>query len=179
MSEPVTLARPYAKAAFEFALNARSLDGWTVFLEGATRAVFDTRFRAWLSDPAKTHQDRLNGFKKVLGAEQVKGGLQNFIELLAKKDRIFLLPEIYALFKQLREAHEKACSVTVRSAFEMDEAQINQLLKILQKKLDKQIQITLETDPQLIGGIVIQAADLVMDYSIKGKINKLTNVLVG
>jgi F-type H+-transporting ATPase subunit delta len=172
MAELSTLARPYAKAAFEYALGSKQLSQWAEQLATAAAVVSEPGMRAALSDPALTAQQQARMVSDVCG--DVLGEQQrNFIAVVAGNKRLALLPEIYALFTQYKTNHEKSVDVEVISAFDLADSARDKLAEILGKKLERQVKVRTSTDRNLLGGVLIKAGDLVIDGSVRGRLNKL------
>ncbi len=192
MAEAATIARPYAKAAFEFARDtkpagvatpgvatpgAAALAAWSKSLHVAAALVADPRVVELMSNP-KVAEDRLVEFFDGLDADGVKGTHWcNFIRLLLENKRLEVLPEIAARFEELRAAYESELDVLVTSAVPMTEAQTAKLAASLKTRLKSDVRITTAVDPALLGGAVIRAGDLVIDGSIKGRLERMTSAL--
>jgi len=102
---------------------------------------------------------------------------ENFIKLLAENGRLLALPQIEVLFNHLRAEFEKTVKAEVTSATELNEQQITKLKEKLAAKLGRQVEINVKVDPELLGGLVIQAEDYVIDGSVRGKLAKLSETL--
>ena len=101
MAELLTLARPYAKAAFAFASEQGATDNWSNVLQVLSAAVQDEAFSAYLSRPELTPVEQVSLFAKVLGEDQTTA-VSNFLTLLAENDRLTLLPEIETEYELLK-----------------------------------------------------------------------------
>ncbi|WP_133130180.1 F0F1 ATP synthase subunit delta [Legionella yabuuchiae] len=180
MAETTTTARPYAKAMFEHALESRALAVWSGILQTLARAVLDHAARDFISNPASTIEQQTKLLMAVVQdapfKEQQKAIL-NLIALLAENKRLLLLPDIYAQYEALRAEQEKTLVVKVRSFAKLTEAQQQQLIKSLSQRLQRQITLDVTIDESLLGGAVIHAGDLVIDGSVRGKLNKLRTSL--
>ena len=93
--------------------------------------------------------------------------------VLAVNKRLSLLPEIYSLFAQYKANQEKTVDVEVVSAFDLADATRDKLAAVLGKKLEREVKVRTSTDRNLLGGVLIRAGDLVIDGSIRGRLNKL------
>lgn len=172
MAELSTLARPYAKAAFEYALASKQLAQWAEQLVTAAAVVSEPGMKAALNNPALTAQQQAGMVGDVcgdaLGAQQ-----RNFIAVVAGNKRLALLPEISTLFAQYKANHEKSVDVEVISAFDLADGARDKLAEILGKKLERDVKVRTSTDRNLLGGVLIKAGDLVIDGSVRGRLNKL------
>ncbi|MDI1301537.1 MAG: F0F1 ATP synthase subunit delta [bacterium] len=177
MAELTTVARPYAKAAFEFARDAGKLADWSAMLGLAAGIASDAEFALYLARPTLTSEQQAEAFSKVVG-DKLDGEGRNFISNLIAHKRIDALPAIAELYEAFRAELEQSADVQVTSAFELDAAQRLSLSALLGKKLGRKIAIDEVTvDRSLIGGVVIRSGDLVIDASVRGKLGKLSATL--
>jgi F-type H+-transporting ATPase subunit delta len=177
MAELTTVARPYAKAAFEFARDAGKLADWSAMLALAAGVASDAGFALYLANPTLTSAQQAEAFFKVAGDKLSEEG-RNFIGNLIAHKRVDALPAIAELFEAFRAELEQSADVQVTSAFEMDAAQREALALVVGKKLGRKIAIDEVTvDRALIGGVVIRSGDLVIDASVRGKLGKLSTTL--
>jgi F-type H+-transporting ATPase subunit delta len=176
MAELTTLARPYAKAAFEYAIEAKQLAEWSDMLSLASQVVSDESMQQLLTSPHFTKEDQKDAMLKVLDGKFDAKGI-NFIQLLAQNGRLLALPEIEVLFNFLRSEFEKTIEAQITSATELNEQQITQLKEKLAAKLGRQVEVSVELNAELLGGLIIQAEDLVIDGSVRGQLTKLSDTL--
>ena len=176
MAELTTLARPYAKAAFEYAIEAKQLPQWSEMLSLAAQVVSDKQMQQLLTSPHFTKEDQRDAMLKVCG-EKLDAKCANFIKLLAQNDRLLALPEIEVLFNFLRSEFEKTIDAHITSATALNEQQIAQLKEKLAARLGRQIELSVDVNADLLGGLIIQAEDLVIDGSVRGKLAKLSDTL--
>lgn len=176
MAELTTLARPYAKAAFEFAQSQKQLTEWSAMLGLASSVSVDETIQQVIRVPRMTGAEKANTFVEVCG-DKLDAKVQNFIHLLAENDRLLLLPEITELFELLKAEQEKSVDVEVTSAFALNNEQKDKLAKVLSARLSREVRLHATEDASLIGGVVIRAGDLVIDGSVRGKIAKLAEAL--
>ena len=172
MAELSTLARPYARAAFEYARDSQQLPVWAQQLSTAAAVAADQRLKQVLSDPALTAEQQAKTLSDVCG-DALGAPVRNFIGVLAVNKRLSLLPEIYSLFAQYKADQEKTVDVEVISAFDLADATRDKLAAVLGKKLEREVKVRTSTDRNLLGGVLIRAGDLVIDGSIRGRLNKL------
>ncbi|WP_018278044.1 F0F1 ATP synthase subunit delta [Teredinibacter turnerae] len=177
MAELTTLARPYAKAAFEHALQAKSLEAWASALVTAAAVAQDDKVQALLSSPSFTSSAKAATFISLC-TEELDESQQNFLTVLSENNRLPLLPEIASLFAAFKANYEKAVDVQVSSAYEIDDAVQEKLAASLSKKLDRQVSLHADVDTSLIGGAVVRAGDTVIDLSVKGKLAQLADAMI-
>ena len=176
MAELSTLARPYAKAAFEFAADAGDLQGWSKSLSTAGAVAEQQAVVKFLSSPNATAAQQAAAVNDICGdALSVTG--QNFIAILSENRRLQLLPHISQQFEIMKANREKAVDVEVVSAYELDAVQQEKLSDALGAKLKRNINMQVSFDKSLLGGAVIRAGDTVIDGSIRGRLAKLAESL--
>jgi F-type H+-transporting ATPase subunit delta len=176
MAELTTIARPYAKAAFQFALESNALAEWSKTLAQLALIVCDETVKAFLSRPNLSPEQKIDALVSV-AEEPVSEPVKNLLQQLAKYKRLAALPQIFVLFDSLQAEHLKTADVSVSSAFALSKAELESLKVSLAKRLGRQVNLESTVDKSLIGGVVIHAGDLVIDASVKGKLAKLKNVL--
>jgi len=176
MAEAATIARPYARAAFEFARDSKVLAAWEEALRTAAALSEDPRVAQLLSSP-NVSVNQIVGFFDNLGAAAGDVHWQNFVRLLATNKRIRLLPQICTAYQDLKAAHENEIDVEVSSAVALGDDERRKLAESLKKRLKKDVRITAAVDPSLLGGAVIRAGDLVIDGSVKGRLKRLATEL--
>lgn len=176
MADTTTIARPYAKAAFEVAVAANTISKWADFLSVLKIATQEPAVISLLNDPRLTHEALLELFLSVTKAQSFAEG-ENFLRLLAEKNRLDVLPEIDALFEDFRMHHEKVISVNITSAFAMTDKLVEQFKKALHSRLEKRIELTVDVNELLLGGAIVRAGDMVIDGSVKTHLDRLYHQL--
>ena len=176
MIEPTTLARPYARAAFEHARAAGDLAAWQTSLSELAAITNEPKIAAAMRDPNQTAAQRASTLASLAG-EAVPAAVVNLLAIMSDNGRLSLLPEVAMLFDQLKQAVESTVAVHVTSAYPLSDAETQQLASTMQEKLARSITLTSETDPSLLGGALIRADDLVIDGSVRGRLNKLAGTL--
>lgn len=177
MAEPSTLARPYAKAAFEHAVASNALASWSEGLALLAQLAEDGQLAALLRSPALARTQRGQLLVDLAG-DRIGVPLRNFVQVLADNDRLLLLPVLLEQFLALKAEHERLVEVEVSSAAPIDEAQQQRLAAALVKRLGREVRIQISIDPALIGGAIIRAGDTVIDGSLRGRLNKLADALL-
>lgn len=177
MAEAATIARPYAKAAFMAARDAKALPAWSDALRLGTGLIADPAIDALLTSPKMTI-DQLVSMFTGLGGDTIDTQWQNFIRLLAKNKRLAVLSQIAEQYEMLRASYENELDVQVTSAVAMDAGQQGKLADALKKRFKREVRLSLGVDPSLLGGAVIRAGDLIIDGSINGRLQRLASDLV-
>jgi F-type H+-transporting ATPase subunit delta len=176
VAERATIARPYAKAAFQYARGANAFAGWSQGLKALAEIVADPRVAPLTKSPALTSADLADLIIDVAGSK-LDAGMQNFVRVLAENHRLLLLPEISAHYEQLRSAVENTVDVEVTSAVPLNDAQAQKLEQALSTRLKRQVRMRTAVDSTLLGGAVVRAGDLVIDGSLKGRLERLATEL--
>jgi F-type H+-transporting ATPase subunit delta len=176
MAELSTLARPYAKAAFEYASEKNALTLWSEQLATVAAVTMDSAMEVVMNDPSMTAQQQSQAVIDVCG-DAIGTEVSNYVAILASNKRLALLPEIYSLFAQYKANHEKTVDVEVVSAFDLADETRDKLAAVLGKKLEREVKVSTSTDGDLLGGVLIRAGDLVIDGSVRGRLNKLAEAM--
>ncbi len=176
MAELKTLARPYARAAFEHADENKALGEWETQLGRLTSICSEPKVAQALNNPALTSDKRAE-LLLGLGGDDFSAGLANFIGVLAEQKRLDLVSDISELFQALKAQREQSVEVHVASAYELSEQEVTQLSNTLTKTLDRKVSLTCDVDADLIGGVRINAGDTVIDASVQGRLTKLADAM--
>jgi F-type H+-transporting ATPase subunit delta len=171
-----TIARPYAEAVFARARETGQIDAWSDAL-GLLAGVADSPEMAGQIGNPNVPRERLRDILLEIGGDQLSPEAQNLVRLLAANKRLSALSEIARLFEVLKTEQRGVRQVHIRSAYAMDAAQQNKIAAALRAKLNADVELTVEKDPALLGGIEIRADDLVIDASVRGRLQKLANEL--
>ncbi len=172
MSELTTAARPYARAVFEMAREGESFDTWSESLQYLATIVSDSTMTQLLEAPKLTHQQRATMVEQVAG-DKLDDQCSNFVKLLAENGRLELLGDIKALYEEYRADAEGAIEASVVSARKLTQQQTKNIAAALSKRLQRQVNIVSSIDKSLIAGAVIRAGDLVIDGSLKGRLQNM------
>ena len=176
MADRSTIARPYARAAFEEARTDKRLAPWFEALTTGAAVVQDPRVKNLLGDPLVTPAQLAQLVIDIAGSGLDEHG-QNFVRTLAENRRLGFLSEIAVIFSELKDAEEGIVDVTVTSAAPLDQQQQLTLTEALARRLKRQVRLHCETDTTLIGGAVLRAGDLVIDGSLRTRLDRLATEL--
>ena len=176
MAERATIARPYAKAAFEYAREANAFAAWSQGLERTAQIVADPSVAPLTKSP-QWPADKLADLITDVAGGQITAGMRNFVRVLAENHRLLLLPEIAVHYEVLRSAVENTIDVDVVSAVPLDAAQTEKLKQALSTRLGRRVRMQNSVDATLLGGAVVRAGDLVIDGSLKGRLERLATDL--
>jgi F-type H+-transporting ATPase subunit delta len=175
MSEWTTIARPYAKAAFDYAVENQTVTQWQEMLAFAAQVSTNDTIESLLSGALAANK-LAEIFNGVCG-EQLDQQGQNLIKVLAENRRLQVLPDISAMFNQLKSDFDKEIDVDVTSAVKLDKQQQTSLSKALETRLARKVKLNCSVDPELIAGVLIKAGDTVIDGSLRSKLNRLSDAL--
>jgi F-type H+-transporting ATPase subunit delta len=178
VAERATIARPYAKAAFEYARDAKAFDRWSQSLNRAAEIVADPDVAALTKNPNMTTED-LVSFITEFDGPKPDDGIRNFVHVLAENHRLPLLPEIAKHYNELVADVENTVDVEVISAVALNPLQADKLSQALAKRLKRKVRMQNTVDAALLGGAVVRAGDLVIDGSLKGRLERLSTELTG
>jgi F-type H+-transporting ATPase subunit delta len=176
MAELITIARPYAEAAFRLAREKNALPAWSQMLRLVGAVVADPQMAGALDNPKLTAGNKESLVLSVCGDKLDSLG-RNFVRVLVESDRVTLLPQIAALFEDLKNDAEGVAQATIASAFALSDAQVAELKAALEKRFGKRIEATVSVDPSLIGGARVTVGDTVIDGSVQAQLEAMANQL--
>ena len=174
MLENTTIARPYAQAVFEQAVEENDFDRWSALLKILVNIVTDTRMKTLIDNPKVSDEILFGIFQDVCGNALSNTG-NNFVRILIDAGRLTVLPEILQLYHKMRVDSEGLAEVEIISAYPLSDDQTRTISEAMAKRLGKKIDITSRVDNSLIGGAVIRAGDSAIDASIRGRLRQLSN----
>ena len=181
MDDTITLARPYAQAAYRQAEREGAVDPWSEGMERLAAVTGDPDLAKLLADP-RVPADRVTGLVlDVLteaGGGDFSGTMTNFVRVLGEGRRLGLGPEIARLFEAERSRRAGRSAVEIISAYELDAPQIELLAQSIGRRLGRDITLETAVDSSLIGGVVIRTGDSVIDASLAGRLRELAQDLV-
>jgi F-type H+-transporting ATPase subunit delta len=180
MADRSTIARPYARAAFAEAQADKRLTPWSEAINTGAAVVQDERVKRLLDHPRVTPAELAQFVIDIAGNGLDQDGatpVKNFVQTLAENRRLGYLPEIAEIFNELKDAEEGIIDVTVTSAAPLDQQQQLTLSEALSRKLKRQVRMHCETDATLIGGAVLRAGDLVIDGSLRTRLDRIATEL--
>ncbi|MDV2859389.1 F0F1 ATP synthase subunit delta [Psychrobacter sp. CAM01] len=205
MADLSTLARPYAKAAFDYANENGVVNEWENFLFIASRVVNDKSFSTWLDNPAVSAEHKSaalvdlydtqvagsndSAFKQLLDENQgaqssadtsypkVSVALSNFVKQLSEQERLALLPEVYEHYRRHKAISLKQLDAYVTSAYPLTDAQRETIQTRLAASLNASVVIHESVDPSLLAGATIKVGDKIIDDSMRGKLQQLKTQL--
>lgn len=178
MAEQLTLARPYAEAVFRLAAQHNAYAEWSAMLALAASVAADGQVQRLAVDPNVSNPQLERLLLAVCGGKLSEQG-SNFIRLLVENGRVTLLPRIQELYEKLRAEQSGEIDASVTSAFPVTEAQLNDLVGVLEACFKRKVKATVKVDPVLIGGVMVVAGDEVLDASVRGRLQDMAHALKG
>jgi F-type H+-transporting ATPase subunit delta len=183
MADQSTIARPYAKALFDVASGEHKLGPWSDALNAAAAVLGDANAKRVLANPELDQARRADfiravsvGLKGADVLETPQG--KALLALLAENDRLAVLPEIASQFDALKAEAENKVKATLVSATAVDAGVAERVKQALKKRLGREVELTLEVDPSLIGGAIVRAEDMVIDGSVRTRLEQLARAMI-
>ena len=176
MSEAITIARPYAQAAFDEAQKLNSLNSWSEMLIGLAEVVNQSDMSAVINNP-KVSKAQLFGLMETLMGASASTQQSNFVHVVTENHRLSVLPEIAATFEALKADAEKIVNVEVDTAFELSAEQQEKIIGSMKKRMGREIKLTCNVKKDLLGGVVIRAGDKVIDGSARTRLGEMAVAL--
>ena len=176
MVNRVTLARPYARAVFKEA-SAAERQSWEELLAMLSALVADAQMARLLRDPRVGAERLATMIRELCGARVQDDRQVRYIDLLLETKRMEYAPEIYRQFKELRQRAEHKVAARAVSAYPLDTAGQGRISKLLEQYLGSRVELAVEEDRSLLGGLCIYLGDTVIDASARGRLRRLADVL--
>jgi F-type H+-transporting ATPase subunit delta len=175
-ADAITIARPYAEAAFDRAVATEKLDLWSDMLAFLAAVAREPAMSGLIASP-KLDRSQMGELMVEIGGGRLTDEGQNFVRLLASNRRLGVLSEIAELFEARKAEHEGSIDVHVTAAYALKPSQEQALAAALKQKLGRDVRISSTEDPDLIGGVRVRAGDLVIDGTVAGQLGQLANEL--
>jgi F-type H+-transporting ATPase subunit delta len=176
MAESITVARPYAEAAFSLAREQNALPAWSQMLALVAGVVRDSRVAEALDNPRLDASAKESLLLSIAG-ERLNEDVRNFVRVLVEAERIGLAPEIAALFDGLKDQAEGTAKAEIETAFELSDAQLAEIKDALARRFGKRIEASVRVNPALIGGARVTVGDTVVDASVQARLTAMSTQL--
>ncbi|MDO9358300.1 MAG: F0F1 ATP synthase subunit delta [Polaromonas sp.] len=175
MAELATIARPYAEALFKTA--ASDLDGTAAWLDELAAIASNVQLQQYAGNPSVT---ATQAFDVVSGVAKNKltDSAKNFLRTVIENGRIAVLPEIASQFRVLKNTKSGSSDATVYSAFALEGAALADLSSTLEKRFGRKLNLKVELEPELIGGVRVVVGDEVLDTSVKARLEQMKAALI-
>lgn len=174
--ETVTIARPYAEALYRLASQKATLAEWSQMLETASAVASDVTMSDAIANPKFTRANVEQVFLAVMDKALNEEG-KNLIRLLLQNGRLALLPIIAAQFEKLKAEQSGMLEADIASAFPLSDEQVKEMVGLLEKRFARKVMAQVSVDPELIGGVTINAGDVVIDASVRGQLQNMAFAL--
>jgi F-type H+-transporting ATPase subunit delta len=176
MAELVTIARPYAEAAFKLALENQGLQHWSDMLGMIDAVVSDDQIASRIGDP-NVDEHALESLVLGILGDRLDGPGRNLVQVLVQNGRLELVPQIRGLYEELKREHEGVLEARIISALPVGDDQVGPLLAALERKYGRKVSAQVEVDPELIGGARIMVGDKVIDATVRGRLDAMAAAL--
>lgn len=174
MAEIATIARPYAEALFKAA--GADTAGAAAWLDELAAIASNEQLRQFADNPNATLEQVHGVVTGVLKSALPSMG-QNFLRTVIENGRLAVLPEIAEQFRLLKNAQAGASDAIVHSAFEIDAAALADLAGVLEKRFGRKLNLQVQLQPDLIGGVRVVVGDEVLDTSVKARLEQMKAAL--
>ena len=170
MAELATIARPYAEALFKSLKT--DLGGTANWLDQFAAIAGNAQLQQFAGNPKVTREQVFDVFTGI-----AKGSLpesaKNFLRIVIENGRVDALPEIAAQFRALVNAQAGSSDAVVFSAFAIDDKALTELTSVLEKRFGRKLNVTMQLDQSLIGGVRVVVGDEVLDTSVKARLDQM------
>ena len=174
MAELATIARPYAEALFQAVSGAatKDMDAASEWLDQLAQIAANTQLQQFADSPKTTSQQAFDVMAGVAGGA-LPDMARNFLRLLLENGRLSVLPAIAEQFRALKNARSGSSDAVVHSAFVIEGAALAELSAVLEKRFGRKLNVSVELEPQLIGGVRVVVGDEVLDTSVKARLQQM------
>ncbi len=178
MAELSNIARPYARAVFELAKASADYSLWSEQLDMLAAVAADSNIGALFNNPRVSRHALAGVFTDICG-DQLDGNARNLVRLLAQNRRLHALPVIAEQYEYLRAEAERTVQAELESALPVSDTQQQRIAEALSQRMGRRVELTVKTNEELLGGAVVRAGDLVIDGSIRARLEKLATAISG
>ena len=176
MADPRTFARPYARAAFDYANAHKVVGEWRVFLDRLAELAALAPVHDLVSTPVVSRERRAEVLAEIAGVAVPQGG-DNFLRLMARNGRLEALPAVSEEFARLEALAEGTMEAVIETAVELEPAAAKRLAEALGKRLGGTLEASFRVAPEIIGGVVIRIGDQVIDASLATRLSRLARTM--
>ena len=171
MAELATLARPYAEALFDVAAQG-DVKAVSQQIDALAAIADNDQLRQFAASPRVSAEQVFELISSVV-ATPLSAPIKNFLSTVIDNGRLAVLPEIAVQFHALANAGAGVSDATVFSAFPIEAAQLTEVVATLEKRFARKLNVTVQLEPALIGGIRVVVGDEVMDTSVKARLKQM------
>jgi F-type H+-transporting ATPase subunit delta len=177
MARRESAARRFAEAAFEVATRDGTVDEWREQLDLAATVVADETALDVLRNPAIPVEQRSDALNGLLG-DRVSRPVRNLIQLMLRRGRIDELPRVASEFRRLDDARQGVVHATVTAAADLTQDEVRALTARLEQQTGGRVELEVEVDPSLLGGLIVRIGDRLIDASVRGRLERLRTQLI-
>jgi F-type H+-transporting ATPase subunit delta len=170
MAELATIARPYAEALFESSKG--DLEGAAQWLDALAAVAGNSQLLQFADNPKVGNQQVFDVVSDVLRVQLPAAG-QNFLRTVIENGRLVALPEIAHQYREMKNAQSGSSDAVVYSAFPIANDQLVRVAQVLEKRFGRKLNLSVQEDPSLIGGIRVVVGDEVLDTSVKARLEQM------
>ena len=171
------ISKRYARAFFEIATEEKQLERYYNEINQFTSIIAQNKaLGEFLANPVFEQESKKNVVENIIGRLKLSGMTVNFLKLLVDKRRIDVLPDIVFFYRQLMDESLKKVRVNLKTAFPLSSKMQDYITTSLEKVTGRNVEVSMEKDPGLLGGIVIGVGDTIYDGSIKNQLNNMRNL---
>jgi F-type H+-transporting ATPase subunit delta len=172
------ISKRYARAFFEIAEKDKNLEKYYTELNKFSSIIAQNKaLEDFLFNPIFEQENKKKVLEKIISKFQFSGMTVNFLKLLVDKKRLDSLADIVACYRQLMDEALKKVRINLKTAFPLSRKLQDYINSNMEKITGRKVEITMETDPGLLGGIVIGVGDTLYDGSVKNQLNNMRNLL--
>ena len=175
MTDLVTIARPYAKAAFDFSVENEKLSQWSEMFALLSQVLSNEEYIE-LSRVLATSEQQVESLISICG-EHLDLHAHNLLRIMAQGNRLNVLPNVCDEFFLLKQKYDQCIDIEVTSAFDLTPEQKESLSQKLKRRFNQQMNLSYAIDKSLLGGIVIRTGDLMIDDSVRGRLERMNDTL--
>jgi F-type H+-transporting ATPase subunit delta len=168
------IAEVYARALFEVAKDNDVLDRVHEELNEITDALGDERnreLRLFFYSPYFSAEEKRDGIEKVFGDADER--FMNFLKLLAERHRMPALPRIRREFESMWAEEKDLLPVKVTAAVDLDEELVKGIGKRIEEQTGREVELSSEVNPEVLGGLVVRVGNVVLDASIRNRLEQI------
>lgn len=176
MAEAITVARPYALAAWRHAETEGSADLWSDMLGFMADVIRNETMAKIVADP-RVDAGQLSQLMLDICGGRLNATAESFVKLLVENGKLSLMPQISAVFAALKSEAGGTVEATLLAAYPVNAKFEQDIAAAMKKRLNREVKFTTEEDKSLLGGVIIRVGDMVIDASVKGQIEALATEL--
>jgi F-type H+-transporting ATPase subunit delta len=176
VAELSTIARPYAEALFKLAKQGNSFADWSKMLEFTSAIAADQGMQGLIADPNLQSADLEKTFLSVCEGQLNDDG-KRMVRVLIDNNRLAILPAIRDQYELLKAKEQGEVEARVETAMPLNDTQVSELVKMLKTRFKKEVRAVVTVNASLIGGVKVTVGDVVIDASVRGRLDQMATTL--